>query len=115
MQPPIAETRLLPCQAQQLCSQLALIAPTLIAMTHPRNPHQLADVALTGSELRRQAPHLYPPLYEPREFFRITDCNMSLSRLRSATSFFSRTFSSRSCFISCASLTDMPPYFAFQA
>src|SRR5215472_9738610 len=115
VQPAIPEARLLSRPAQQLGSQLAVIAPALVAMTGPRHPHQLAGVALTGSELHRQAPHLCPPLYEPREFFRITDCNMSLSRLRSATSFFSRAFSSRNCFISCASLTDMPPYFAFQA
>jgi hypothetical protein len=38
-----------------------------------------------------------------------------LSRLRSATSFRSCVFSSRSCFASCAWLTSMPPYFAFQA
>jgi hypothetical protein len=38
-----------------------------------------------------------------------------LSRFNSATSFFSRAFSSRSCFTSCASLTSMPPYFSLQA
>jgi hypothetical protein len=84
-------------------------------MRRARNLHQRAGVALTGSELLCQAPHLYPPLYEPRQFFRITDCSMSLSRFNSATSFFSRAFSSRSCFTSCASLTSMPPYFALQA
>ena len=36
-------------------------------------------------------------------------------RLRSATSFFSGAFSSRSRLASCASLTSMPPYFDFQA
>jgi hypothetical protein len=40
---------------------------------------------------------------------------MSLSKLKSATSFFGRAFSSRSCFTSCASLTSIPPYFDFQA
>ncbi len=43
-------------------------------------------------------------LYELHPFFRITDCNASLSRLRLATSFFRRAFSSRSCLASCASL-----------
>jgi hypothetical protein len=38
-----------------------------------------------------------------------------LSRLRSTTSFFSRVFSSRNCFASCASLTSIPPYFALRA
>ena len=84
-------------------------------MRRARNLHQRAGVALTGSELLCQAPHLYPPLYEPGQFFRITDCSTSVSRFNSATSFFSRAFSSRSCFTSCASLTSMPPYFALQA
>jgi hypothetical protein len=35
--------------------------------------------------------------WEPNEFFLITDCNRFLSRLKSATSFFSRAFSSRRC------------------
>lgn len=49
-----------------------------------------------------------------RECFRITDCSMSLSSVSSATSVFSRAFSSRSCFTSYASLTLIPPYLAFQ-
>jgi len=53
--------------------------------------------------------------YELRPFFRITDCSASLSKLKSATSFRSRVFSSRSCLASYASVTSMPPYFAFQA
>src|SRR5207237_1134626 len=53
--------------------------------------------------------------YELHPFFRITDCSASLSRLRSATSFRSRVFSSRNCFASCAWLTSIPPYFAFHA
>ena len=36
-------------------------------------------------------------------------------RLRSATNFRSFVVSSRNCFASCASLTFIPPYFAFQA
>ena len=40
--------------------------------------------------------------YELHPFFRITDCSASLSRLRSATSFRRRVFSSRNCFASCA-------------
>lgn len=71
--------------------------------------------ALTGLKLGLKPPHFRTSHYEPREFFRITNCSMSLSRLRSATSFFSRPFSSRNCFTSCASLTSIPPYFAFQA
>jgi len=45
------------------------------------------------------------------EFFWITDCSRSLSRVCSATSRCRRAFSSRSCFISCASLTSKPTVF----
>jgi hypothetical protein len=38
-----------------------------------------------------------------------------LSKLRSATSFSNRAFSSPNCFTSCTSLTSIPPYFAFYA
>lgn len=46
-------------------------------------------------------------------FFWITDFSASLSRLRSATSCFSRRFSSSSLFSRCASATYMPPNFDF--
>jgi hypothetical protein len=47
-------------------------------------------------------------------FFRKTAFNASRSRLRSATSCFSRRFSSSTCRSRCASLTSSPPYFNFQ-
>jgi hypothetical protein len=56
-----------------------------------------------------------PLVYELHPFFAISAFNISLSRLRSTTSFFNFVFSSRNCFASCASLTSIPPYFAFQA
>src|SRR5262249_4096263 len=114
-QSPISEARLLPRQLQQPFAQAAVVAATSVSIRHSRNLDQPADTALARVELLDQAPHFRTSLYEPSEFFRITDCNMSLSRLRSATSFFSRAFSSRSCLTSCASLTSMPPYFDFQA
>jgi hypothetical protein len=49
------------------------------------------------------------------KFNRITDCSASLSRLRCATNFRSFVFSSRNCLASCAWLTSIPPYFAFQS
>src|SRR5579875_208264 len=115
MQAPVAQARMLSRQLPQPLLDLAVIPPAPVSTARSRHRHQLADVALAGPELLQQAPHLCPPLYEPREFFRITDCSMSLSRLRSATRFFSRAFSSRRCLTSSASLTSMPPYFAFQA
>src|SRR6202035_5641641 len=114
-QPPITVARLFARQGQQPLTQRGVVAPALIPVTHARNLHQPADAALARGVLLDQAPHFRSSFYEPSEFFRITDCSMSLSRLRSATSFFSREFSSRSCLTSCASLTSMPPYFDFQA
>ena len=110
MQPAIAEARMFPRQCLQLLSKVAVVTLASIQATRSWNFHQPADVALAGLELHQQAPHFGPPYYELREFFRITDCNMSLSRLSSATSFFRRAFSSRRCFTSSASLTSMPPY-----
>src|SRR5262249_20090077 len=115
MQSPIAKAWMLAGQFSQPFLNQAVVSPASIPATRSRHPHQLADVALAGLELLQQAPHFRSSFYEPREFFRMTDCSMSLSRLRSATSFFNRAFSSRRCFTSSASLTSMPPYFAFQA
>lgn len=115
MQTSIAEARMLTRQLSQPFLNLAVISPASIPATRSRHCHQLADVALAGRELGQQAPYFRSTLYELREFFRITDCSISLSRLRSATSFFNLEFSSRRCLTSSASLTSMPPYFAFQA
>ena len=50
----------------------------------------------------------------PYQFFESTSCNMALSKLRSATSFFSLAFSSSNCLSFFMSLGSMPPYFFFQ-
>jgi hypothetical protein len=55
------------------------------------------------------------PVYELHPFFAISAFSISLSRLRSTTSFFNFVLSSRNCLASYASLTSIPPYFAFQA
>jgi len=47
--------------------------------------------------------------HEPHPFFEITAFSISLSRLRSATSFFKREFSSSNCRSRCASLTFIAP------
>src|SRR6266403_3415201 len=86
-----------------------------MAVTRYRHPHQPADPALARCVLQPQPVRLRPLFYEPHPFFAITAFSISLSRLRSTTSFFRREFSSRNCLASCASLTSIPPYFAFQA
>ena len=73
MQTPIAKARMLTRQFAQPFLNLAVISSALIPATQSRHRHQLADVALAGLELAQQAPHFRSPLYEPREFFRITD------------------------------------------
>src|SRR3972149_6043130 len=106
MQAPIAPTRLLARQPHQPRPQPFIATPGPIAVTRYRDRHQPTRPPLPDSRL--QGCELHP-------FFRITDCNASLSKLRSATSLFNRAFSSRNCFTSRASLTSIPPYFAFQA
>ena len=115
MQPPIPEARLLPRQLHQSRAQRFIRAPTLVAITRHRHRHQPARTPLAEGILLS---HLLDGRLQDRElhpFFSITHCSASLSRLRSATSFRSRVFSSRNCFASCAWLTSIPPYFAFQA
>src|SRR5271167_4430515 len=92
-----------------------IAANALIAIARHRHRHHTARPPFTEGVLlsylldsRLQDRELHP-------FFSITHCSASLSRLRSATSFRNRVFSSRNCFASCAWLTSIPPYFAFQA
>src|SRR5713226_8030838 len=117
LQSPIPEARLLPCQLHQPQPQLfvAIRAACLVAVTRHRHPQQPANPALARCVLHPQPARLRPLVYELHPFFAITAFSISLSRLRSTTSFFNFVFSSRNCFASCASLTLMPPYFPFQA
>src|SRR5512146_2726540 len=116
MQAAITEPRLLTCQRHQFRAQVLIGFSCLIAIAADRDRQQPADPALAGNHVLRPKPdRIRPSVYERSPFFRITACSISLSRLRSATSFRSRVFSSRSCLASCASLTSIPPYFAFQA
>ncbi len=99
------------CHSGSLAAPRALSRPqrlirTLraIAVRHGQH-HQPARSPLTEGVVLFHLPDSGLQRYELQPFFRITDCNASLSRLRSATSFRSRVFSSRSCFASCAWLT----------
>jgi hypothetical protein len=114
MQAPIPESRLFPRQLHQPHPQPFIAPLALIAVAGYRHRHQAAGSPLAEGILLPHLPHSRLQDCELHPFFRITDCNASLSRLRSATSFRSRVFSSRNCFASCASLTSIPPYFAFQ-
>ena len=85
------------------------------SMARLRHVQQLADPPLAHQKMRVQPAHFRFALYELHPFFSITVFNISLSRLKSATSFFSRPFSSTSRRDRCVSPTVIPPYFAFHA
>ncbi len=56
-----------------------------------------------------QARHRVPAAHRRQGFFRSTSCSVALSSVRSATSCFSRRFSSSNCFSRRISLTPNPP------
>ena len=96
VQTAIAEPRLLPRQLDQPLAQLFIASPASIPKTRHRNLHQPADSLLARLIISAQPAHFFPQLYEPHPFFEITAFNISLSKLKSATNFFSRWFSSSS-------------------
>ena len=96
------KTWFLPRQLQQSRAQRFVRPPRLITVSRDRHPHQAARSSLTEGILLPHLPDSCLQSYELQPFFRITDCNASLSRLRSATSFRSRLFSSRNCLASWA-------------
>src|SRR6266498_313722 len=114
LQPPIAKARLLPRQLHQPRAQRLIALCPLVAVTRYRHPHQPANPALADHVPYPQPARVRPLIYELHPFFAITAFSISLSRLRSTTSFFNFVFSSRNCLASCASLTSIPPYFAFR-
>src|SRR5580698_6249303 len=115
LQSPIPEARLLPRQLHQLRPQRLIRSQRAVTIRRHRHCHQSAGSPLAEGILLLHLLDSCLQRYELQPFFRITDCSASLSRLRSATSFRSFVFSSRSCLASCAWLTSIPPYFAFQA
>src|SRR5438445_220747 len=115
LQPPVSPPRLLSRRFHQPPAQRFIVPPAHIPATRLRHSHQPADPPLAHQKMLPQPVHFLPPLYELHPFFSITAFSMSLSRLRSATSFFSRPFSSSSCRNRCASPTLIPPYLAFHA
>src|SRR5450759_3403148 len=94
MQAPIAEPRLLPRQLHQTQTQPFVAPPALITVTRYRHCQQMAGAPLAEGILLAHLPHSRLQDCELHPFFRITDCNASLSKLRSANSLFKRAFSS---------------------
>lgn len=79
-----------------------LLAPALVPNRSHRHLQQAARPPLAEGKLALQLLDSCLLHYELHPFFRMTDCSASLSRLKSATNFRSRLFSSRSCLASCA-------------
>jgi hypothetical protein len=79
------------------------------------NVGQLAGFALGRGECFNQKRRVRTPVYELNPVFISSAFNISRSRQTSATSFFSRLFSSSRCRSRVASFRSMPPYLAFQA
>src|SRR5215469_16962445 len=115
MQSSISIARLLPRQLHQAHSEVFIRVPGLVPATRHCHHQKPAGSTLAEGVLLLQMLDSGLHRSELHPFFRITDCSASLSRLRSATSLRNRVFSSRNCLASCASLTSIPPYFAFQA
>jgi hypothetical protein len=95
-------------------SQRFVRPPRLIAVTRYRHRHQPANPVFTHCVLHPQPVRVRPLVHELQPFFAITAFSISLSRLRSTTSFFSRAFSSRNCLAPYASLTSIRPYLALK-
>src|SRR3974390_485584 len=115
LQSPISEAWLLSCQLHEPLSKVFIRASGLIADARNRHHQKSARSPLAEGVLLLYLLDSRLHGYELHPFFRITDCSASLSKLRSATSFRKREFSSRNCLASCASVTSIPPYFAFKA
>jgi hypothetical protein len=82
---------------------------------HPFCLQQPARPLLARAILLAQPAHFFPQAYEPNPFFEITAFNISLSRVRSATNFFSRPFSQSTCRSRCAPPAFIPPHFTCHA
>src|ERR1044072_180594 len=115
LQAPVSPLRLLPRRFHQLRPQHFVVPAVHIPLARLRHVQQLADPPLAHQKLAPQPAHFLLAFYELHPFFSITAFSISLSRLKSATSFFSRPFSSSSCCNRCASPTLLPPYLAFHA
>src|SRR6185312_12701177 len=115
VQPPVSEAWPLHRDLPQIGQQLRSNHPSR-AITHRSAPdaQRPANPPLAALELLSQMAHRQSSRRGPHHFFESTSFNIALSSAWSATSFFSRRFSSSSCFSRRASLTSIPPNFFFQ-
>src|SRR5271157_5738867 len=115
MQPAIAKApELLRQFAQPLPQPPVLRAPRPVSVRPSMQSDQPAGASLRDHDFRAHHYHRLLPHLRAYHFFATTACNACLSNARSATRCFSRRFSSSRARNRRASLTCIPPYFAFQ-
>src|SRR5690606_38263103 len=90
------------------------LPPRFVPERRPTEADHSAGAPLGNSECSEKIAHSLAPSGGLYHFFRTTALSIWMSRAWSATSCLSRRFSSSSCFTLLASLTSMPPNFAFQ-
>src|SRR5262249_50091039 len=108
----VAEPRMPPHQLQHPPHQLLLgfLPPGLFPLAGARLPQDPAGSALGPPEGLLQVPHRLAALPGTHHFFCTTSWSICLSRASSATSFFSRAFSTSSSLRRLASSAFRPPY-----
>src|SRR5690606_7288399 len=90
------------------------LPPRFVPERRPTEADHSAGAPLGNSECSEKIAHSLAPSGGLYHFFRTTALSIWMSRAWSATSCLSRRFSSSSCFNLLASLTSIPPNFAFQ-
>ena len=99
----------------QPCAQLFVVVRSRpIAVAGTVQSQQAADAAFAHRKTCDEKPCIVASRYRLQPFFSITVFSAILSRLRSATSVFSRRFSSSSSLSRLSWLTSRPAYFDFQ-
>src|SRR5271169_1898030 len=115
LEPPIAKPAPGRSQLAQPLPQPRIFHPSPpIPACRPMYLHQPAGASLRNHSFRAHHSHRLPLHLRAYHFFVTTACNARLSSSNSATACFSCRFSSSSCRSRRASLTSIPPYFAFQ-
>lgn len=114
-QQPIAEpASLVRDLAQPYTHDIIAPAQRLILPCRPVDPDQPAGTTLGEAVVGHQLPHRSVALRRPGQFFPSRSFSADTSSIVSASSLFSRRFSSSSVRNRAASDTVIPPYFAFQ-
>src|ERR1035441_10079831 len=114
-EPSIAETRPLLRQLAQLRPNLLVGRPPgLVSPGGSPEPDKTAAPRLAPAEFLNHDARRSPLRDGRHHFFPSTPLSAAISRACSATMCLRRRFSSSSCLSFLASLTSIPPYFAFQ-